>query len=283
MVGSCEIRADLYRPVGEGRFPFVFWIHGGGLVGGSRRDLLPRHRNAYLELGLAVLAIDYRLAPETLLPHIVGDVHDAYSWAAGNADELGIDPARIAIVGHSGGAYLAFLIAGKVQPRPRALVSFSGYGDVMGDWYTQPNPLHLRSPLVPDDLAREGLDDGEVSEADGEERWRFYRYCRQRGTWPREVSGLDPVADRDALDAFCPVRHVSGAFPPALLLHGDRDRDVPYQESVAMVEALWAVGVEAELVTVPRCGHLFEQVGTAQAREAFERVLGFVRVRLLET
>ena len=144
-VGSCAIHADLHRPEVDGRLPFVFWIHGGGLIGGSRRDLLPRHRNAYLSLGLAVLAIDYRLAPETLLPQIVEDVHDAYEWAATTgADELELDPTRIALVGHSGGGYLALLIAASVQPRPRAVVTFSGYGDILGDWYTQPSPQHLR-------------------------------------------------------------------------------------------------------------------------------------------
>jgi acetyl esterase/lipase len=261
--------------------PFVVWIHGGGLIGGSRRDVLPRHRNAYLSLGLAVLAIDYRLAPETLLPQIVEDVQDAYEWAATTgADELGLDPTYIALVGHSGGGYLALLLAAMVQPRPRAVVTFSGYGDILGNWYTQPSTHHLRRPRVSERLARKGLGQEEVSEADILERWDFYVYCRQQGAWPREVSGLDPVADRDALDVYCPVRHVSSSFPPALLLHGDADKDVPFQESVGMVEALQAAGVDAELITVPRWGHVFEQVGTAQAQEAFGRVLEFLRARL---
>jgi acetyl esterase/lipase len=261
--------------------PLVFWIHGGGLIGGSRRDLLAGHRNAYLAVGLGILAVDYRLAPETRLPRIVGDVLDAYEWAATvGADELGVDPTRIALVGHSGGGYLAFTIAETVLPRPRAVVSFSGYGDILGSWYTEPSPFHLRRPLVTDELARAGLGHGEVSEADIEERWLFYRYCRQRGTWPQEVSGLDPVADREALDMYCPVRHVSSSFPPTLLLHGDADKDVPHAQSVAMVEALRAAGVDADLVSVPRCGHVFEQVGTAQAKEAFVRVVEFLRAKL---
>ena len=260
--------------------PLVFWIHGGGLIGGSRRDLLPRHRNAYLTLGLAILAIDYRLAPETHLPQIVEDVRDAYDWSASNADELGVDPTRIALVGHSGGGYLAFVVAEVVQPRPRAVVTFSGYGDILGDWYTQPSPHHLRRARVSERAARKGLGDEEVSEADILERWDYYVYLRQRGAWPSEVSGLDPVADREALDAYCPVRHVSSSFPPALLLHGDADKDVPYEQSVAMVEALTAAGADAEVVNVPRCGHAFEQVGTAQAQDAFARVLDFLRARL---
>jgi len=279
-VGSCAIEADLHRPVGEETLPLVFWIHGGGLIGGSRRDLLPRHRNAYLMLGLAILAIDYRLAPETRLEYIVEDVRDAYEWAATNAGELGTDPTRVALVGHSGGAYLAFVVAEKVRPSPRAVVSFSGYGDILGDWYTQPSSHHLRRPRVPERTARKGIGSEEVSEADILERWDFYVYCRQRGTWPSEVSGLDPVTNRDALEAYCPVRHVSSSFPPALLLHGDADKDVPHQQSVAMVEALTAAGADAELISVPRCGHAFEQVGTAQAEDAFARVLDFLRARL---
>jgi acetyl esterase/lipase len=50
-----------------------------------------------------------------------------------------------------------------------------------------------------------------------------------------------------------------------------------------MVEALQAVGVDAQLISVPRCGHVFEQVGTAQAQEAFARVLEFLRTRLEPT
>jgi acetyl esterase/lipase len=261
--------------------PLVFWIRGGGLIGGSRRDLLPRHRDAYLRLGFAVLAIDYRLAPETRLPRILGDVHDAYEWSATTAaGELGIDPTRIVVIGHSAGGYLAFSIAEAVRPKPRALVAFYGYGDILGDWCTQPSPLHLRRPLVPVELAREGLGRGEVSEANTEERWRFYRYCRQRGTWTREVSGFDPVSERGALEVYCPIRHVSSAFPPTLLLHGEADSDVPYAESVSMLQALRAAKVDVDLVTVPRCGHLFDEGGTTQARRAFARVIGFLQARL---
>jgi acetyl esterase/lipase len=222
------------------------------------------------------------LAPETRLPRILEDVQDAYEWAATTgADELGIDPTRIALVGHSAGGYLAFCIAEAVRPRPRAVVSFYGYGDILGDWYTHPNPFHLRQPLVPEDLARDGLGRGEVSEANGEERWRFYRYCRQRGSWPEEVSGFDLLADRATLDAYCPVRRVSSQFPPTLLLHGDSDRDVPFTESVSMLEALLAAGVAADLVAVPRCGHMFDQGGTKQADEAFARVVEFLQAMLL--
>jgi acetyl esterase/lipase len=74
-----------------------------------------------------------------------------------------------------------------------------------------------------------------------------------------------------------PLSGAQGTFPNA---GPDADKDVPDQESLAMVEALQAAGADAELVTVPRCRHVLEQVGTARAQEAFARVLDFLRSSL---
>jgi acetyl esterase/lipase len=63
----------------------------------------------YLAAGYTVVAIDYRLAPETKLPGILEDVQDAYGWLRKTATELRIDPTRIGIVGHSAGGYLALM------------------------------------------------------------------------------------------------------------------------------------------------------------------------------
>ena len=46
--------------------------------------------------------------------------------------------------------------------------------------------------------------------------------------------GLDPVTDRKALEAYCPLRHVTRDYPPTLLVHGTKDTDVPYGQSEAM-------------------------------------------------
>ena len=60
--------------------PFVIWIHGGALIFGSRKMLQTNQLERYLERGYGVASIDYRLAPETPLEFLVGDVLDAVSW-----------------------------------------------------------------------------------------------------------------------------------------------------------------------------------------------------------
>ena len=61
----------LRRPAGRGPFPVVLWIHGGALIFGDRGMLPADERERYLRAGLAVVSIDYRLAPETKLDGIL--------------------------------------------------------------------------------------------------------------------------------------------------------------------------------------------------------------------
>ena len=90
-------------------------------------------------------------------------------------------------------------------------------------------------------------------------RGLFYLYCRQHGLWPKEVTGHDPAKEPGYFTPFCPVRNVTKAYPPTILLHGDADTDVPYQESVAMAAALKRAGVEHEFITAKGGGHGFDR------------------------
>lgn len=281
-VGRCAIGADLYRRRASRESPLIVWLHGGALIGGSRTTLPRYQRDGYVNSGFAVLAIDYRLAPETRLPLILDDVMDAYEWAVGEAaTELGINPDRAAVVGHSAGGYLALSLGQRGIPRPRAIVSFYGYGDIMGSWYAQPDEHYLRQPYVSETDARSGVGGRVVSSAEGEERWRFYRYCRQHGTWVREVAGPELSDDPAALEFFCPVRHVRPTHPPTLLLHGDQDSDVPLAQSLLMATEFRRNSVAHTMLTIAGRGHMFD--GDSQdpvAVEAFAAVLSFLREHL---
>src|SRR5688500_1560153 len=107
-VGVCEIRLDAYPASGADPAPVVIWIHGGALIMGSRTRMQPALRELCTRSGLVVVSIDYRLAPETKLPAIVEDVVDAVAWVRREGPtRFGADPARVAVVGFSGGGYLA--------------------------------------------------------------------------------------------------------------------------------------------------------------------------------
>ena len=280
---DCAIRADVYRPTVDGACPAIIWIHGGALINGSRRGIREAHKESYLDAGLAVVAIDYRLAPEAKLPDIIEDLQDAVRWVRTEGPAVfHIDPERLAAVGHSAGGYLTLMAGFCVTPRPKALVSFYGYGDIAADWYAQPDPFYCRQPAVSRREAYALVGEKVLSEASGERhRGRFYLYCRQQGLWPREVAGHDPETEPEAFVPFCPVRNVSADYPPTLLLHGTDDTDVPYAQSVMMAEALARAGVEHELITLRGGGHGFD--GDAQDPEVartFERVLHFLKKHL---
>ena len=72
-----------------------------------------------------------------------------------------------------------------VEPRPVALVSFWGYGDIAGDWYARPDEFYRQQPLVAETEARAAVGKTVIAEpAAGSRRDRFYLYCRQNGLWP---------------------------------------------------------------------------------------------------
>lgn len=281
-VGDLAIRADVSLPAGDGPHPVIVYIHGGALIMGSRTWIDPIQRDLYLGDDFAVVSIDYRLAPETKLAGIASDLEDAVAWVRGDGGRrFRLDPHRVAVIGHSAGGYLALLAGVRVEPHPQALVSFYGYGDIAGSWYARPDPFYLGMPLVAEADAWAGVSGAPVSSIEGSDndaRYRFYLYCRQQGLWPRNVEGHDPARDPGAFWPYCPVRHVTAAYPPTLLLHGDHDTDVPYGQSVQMASALQAAGASHALITIANGEHGFAQeMDRPEIADAFGRVRAFLR------
>jgi acetyl esterase/lipase len=280
--GNCEIQADVYRLSGDAMQPVILWFHGGALIMGKRGDISPEQLDMYLNAGYTVITIDYRLAPETKIEGIIQDVQDACKWVREKGPELlNIDPDRMAVIGHSAGGYLTLMAGFCVEPRPKALVSFYGYGDIVGDWYTTPSPFYCNNyPATSEQAAYKVVGEEAISNDIGQgNRALFYLYCRQQGLWPREVTGHDPDAEPAFFDPFCPIRNVTAEYPPTLLLHGDADTDVPYEQSVMMANELKQIGVEHEFITIPNGGHLFDQagIGNTTVANAFEKVLLFLK------
>ncbi len=107
-----SLPARLYRPSGAGaRPPAVAFFHGGGFINGD----LDSHEGLCRELATTsralVLAVAYRLAPESPFPAALEDAYDATAWLVTAADDLGVHPQRIAVAGDSAGANLATGVA----------------------------------------------------------------------------------------------------------------------------------------------------------------------------
>jgi acetyl esterase/lipase len=194
-VGNLEIQADVYRPAGDAVCPVLLWIHGGALIMGDRGGVDRRLRAPLLKAGYAIVSIDYRLAPETKLPQIIEDLRDAYTWLHDAGPKLfNVDTSRIAVAGGSAGGYLTLMTGFCVKPRPAALVSLWGYGDLAGDWYTKPSEFYRKQPLVQKDKAWKGVSGPPVTtRARGDQGpGRFYiagSRVTGRRTWPASIRG----------------------------------------------------------------------------------------------
>lgn len=275
--GGCEIKADVYNADESITKPVVIWIHGGALIMGSR-EVPPNWLGP--EGRYVVVSIDYRLAPETKLPAIIQDIQDAYRWVCEQGPKLfRIDPDKLAVAGSSAGGYLTLMTGFCVSPRPRALLSLSGYGDITSTWYSRPSPFYLRQALVSREEAYRSVGTACVSAPpEKNQRGKFYLYCRQQGIWPKEVTGHDPDAESKWFDRYCPVRNVSAKYPPTALIHGTADTDVPYEESVKMDEKLSQFRVEHKFLRVPEGGHVLSGVDPAVQARVFEQAVDFLKV-----
>jgi acetyl esterase len=108
-VGQIPVR--IYRPSMESGRPALVYFHGGGMVMGSNHSFEPLARMLAAESNATVVAVEYRLAPENPPPAQFDDAYSATTWIADNADQLGVDPSSLAVVGDSAGGSLAAAVA----------------------------------------------------------------------------------------------------------------------------------------------------------------------------
>jgi acetyl esterase/lipase len=283
-VGDLAIKADVHTAGDRPQRPVVVSIHGGALIMGHREAVDQRLRDAFIQHGYAFVSLDYRLAPETQLPEIIHDIEDAFTWIREKGPELfHADPKRIAVLGGSAGGYLTLTTGYRVQPRPVALVAFWGYGDLVGAWYSEPSPhpRHHQSKLTREEAFQQvsgpPISDARERKGDG---GAFYQFCRQQGMWPKAVSGWDPKAEAKKFAPYEPVRNVTPEYPPTLLIHGDKDTDVPYEESVMMAAELKKNRVEHRLITIPNGEHGLAGGDKKLIDDAYRDAIEFIKARL---
>ena len=279
-VGELEIKADVHRANDEVIRPVLVWIHGGALINGGRQSVSKPILEIFLEAGYAIVSIDYRLAPETKLPHIIEDLEDAFKWLRKDGPRLFyVDASRIAVAGGSAGGCLTLTSGFRVDPPPTVLVSFWGYGDLIGDWYSTPS-LHARHNR--EKISWEEIEDipkgpqvANSSNRNGN-GGRFYQYSRQQGLWPKLVSGWNPNSEAEKFFPFMAVKNVTNNYPPTLLIHGTNDTDVPFEQSVMMAEQFRQQDVDHKLISIENAEHGLKDGDPKEIARAYAAVLPFV-------
>ncbi len=116
-----------YRPADAGkaaRLPVLVWFHGGGFVLGDLSTTDSTARALANGSGAVVASVDYHLAPEHPFPAAVDDAATAVDWVVANADDLGVDPARLAVGGDSAGGNLAAVVSQLAKAARRPAIAF---------------------------------------------------------------------------------------------------------------------------------------------------------------
>ena len=248
-----DLRARLYRPV-AGRTPLVVYLHGGGWTIGGLESHDRMCRRLAHGSGAAVLAIDYRLAPEHPWPASVDDAVAALGWVSATPVELGEAPSAVAVAGDSAGGALAALACLRLRDEhPEAL-------PVLQVLLYPNTDLTGAQPSMREKATGWGLDAGTV---------RFFS-----SQWvPDESRWSDPgVSPLHAPD-------LSG-LPGALVVTAEHDplRD----EAEAYAHRLRDAGVEVELRREPGLIHGFmmlDEISPACAAAA-DRVAADLRADL---
>jgi acetyl esterase/lipase len=235
--GNSASRLDVIGPMeGQPARPVLLYIHGGGWIAGSKERMF-LHFIPYLEMGMAVVNVGYRLGGVALAPAAVEDTRCALRWLYENGESYGLDTTKIVVSGHSAGGHLS-LTTGMLEAeggldrlcpvrRPvtgvadgalpempvAAIVNWFGITDV-ADLVTGPNAKQYAM------------------------------------AWMGNQTDWRTIADR-----VSPMFMIRDRLPPVLTIHGDADTIVPYTHATRLHEALRKQGAKEKLHTISGGGH----------------------------
>ena len=250
-------KLDLYLPknrnAGE-KSPAVLLIHGGGWKEGDKRQ--PREiefGTTLAENGYVAASINYALRSAGKFPQNLKDCKNGVRYLRAHADELGIDPDRISVMGGSAGGHLALLVAYTVdqssltpsQPYPgvsdkvSCVIDFYGISNLATRKETDPNGKPLKI---------EPLDSNTQS-----------------------IFGSTPQDWKKA----SPVTYVKRDVPPTLILHGKKDTTVDSDQSQELADALKKAGATYEIIWLPNAPHSFSfQYAVPKSKKPLEKDVG---------
>ena len=229
---------DLYlpkAPKGDKPLPVVVNIHGGAWMGGDKSQGVGAIAGLVASGDYTAASVGYRLSGEATWPAQIHDCKAAIRWVRANAEKYHLDPDRIGVIGGSAGGHLVAMLGtgGGVEGLEGGLGPYKGVSSkvrcvvdefgpsellTMGD---APSSMDHNSPTSPE--------------------------SRLLGSPVRE--------SREIAAAASPITHVSKDDPPFLIIHGDKDMTVPFDQSERLTKALKGSGVEVLFIKVEGGGH----------------------------
>ncbi|HEY8994903.1 MAG TPA: alpha/beta hydrolase [Lacunisphaera sp.] len=254
-VGDTELKLDLYGPdQPEKPSGLIVWVHGGAWRGGSREDVDLKGLTAF---GWAVASVDYRLSTQARFPAQIHDIKAAIRYLRAHATALGLPPNRFVVAGSSAGGHLAALVGvsnGQTELEGTVGENLQASSDIQAivDLYGASDLTTILQQSTPHGLA-------------------------MRVPALELLLGGQPDTRPDLARLASPVFHVDANDPPLLIMHGDRDPQMPINQSHELVGAYEKLGRPVVFKVMHGSGH----GGPAFTAEASLRLIDeFLRRKL---
>lgn len=247
-------------PRPRGPMPALVWIHGGGWRFGDKRVETSQSIGLeFVRAGFTCLSINYRLSHQALFPAQIHDAKASIRWLRAHAADLGVDPERIGVWGHSAGAHLA------------ALLGVSGdLSELEGDSGSSGSSSRVQAVVAiaaPSDFL--AIPDG----------------------WPHEeprvatslLVGGRLEERRELVRMANPITYVHPGLPPFLLIHGEDDEVVPILQGDLLADALARSDAEVTYLRRPHANHMLESAKLGIDRQAAWIDLGRLAFAFFQT
>ena len=276
-----KLMLDVYLPPGDTapgtRRAGILLIHGGGWIGGNRKDVT-NEAKAVAKAGYVAVSIGYRLCNgpardedpsqpvRNRYPAQIDDCQRAVRWVRKHASEFQLDPDRLGAVGWSAGGHLVSLL-GTLDTRDNSDPDLAAFSSRVQSVVNVFGPTDFTVPLPTVTLA------GAQPDPKGD-TWA----ARRPIYWL--VDDLLGSKEADAQKAASPIYHIDAKTVPFLIVHGAQDYIVPVEQSRAFARALKSAGVDAQLMEFADDGHGF---GKPANQKAFaESAMAFFQRTLAE-
>jgi acetyl esterase/lipase len=222
---------DLHLPAGVLNPALVVYVHGGVWSEGSKAE----YPAFLVERGYALASLDFRSTHEARFPANVHDIKAGIRFLRAKAAQYGYHADRIAIAGSSSGGHLAALVGvtsgvAELEGREGEHLRESSAVQAIVSFYGASNLSTILAQSTPDGL-----------------KVRVPGLQKLLGGQPEQVPALAKLAS--------PVSHVDGKDPPALLLHGDQDAQMPVNQTLELQAAYRNAGLVAEMHILHGAGH----------------------------
>ena len=241
---NVAMKMDILQPKSDAKLPAIVYVTGGGFINANKHNGV-QLRMHLAEAGYVVASIQYRVAPTAKFPQPLEDVKAAIRYLKAHADQYGIDPERVGIVGGSAGGYLTAMAGTTsgtttfdkgenldITSSVKAAVDLYGLSDLT---------------CIGDDYSDE-VKDLHKSAGSTEALW-----VNGSPVFGGKDGGI--LSDKEAADFANPIHHISKDSAPMLLMHGTADYVVSPSQTDLLFQALQENNIPSQRYLVEGAAH----------------------------